>query len=166
MTERYKLSSLDLFGHFLENSGQALNLTEIGIQDQVSQMVKTPNMLGKQNGHSLQGDFIEQILQGKKSFKNTYPMQPWWQYTNNPIWAIGGAVISGNFNGGVINQDENYFLKGEIHYEFYDYFTDPYDTPNIISEDINAFGKPFNIKGSWVEYIHHPITFEQYERLK
>lgn len=124
------------------------------------------NALGKINGHSLQGDFIEQILQGRKSFKNAYPLQPWWSYTDHPAWAIGGATISGRFDGGVVAQGNDYFLKGKIHYELYDYFVDPYDTPNIIPWDINLGGEPFNIKGDWIEYINHPITLEQYEKFK
>lgn len=166
MADDYKLSSWDLYGHYRKRSAKELSLDEIGIQEQLQQAVKMPNALGKRNGHSLQGDFIEQILQGRKSFKNAYPLQPWWSYTEHPAWAIGGATISGQFEGGVIQQDGQYFLNGLIYYQLHDRFADPFDVTNMFEGEWNPGGEPFDINGQWQERVKIPITKEQFENFR
>lgn len=160
------LSSLDLYDHYRNGSGRSLTLSEVGVKDKIQQLVKTANTLGKRNGHSLQGDFIEQILQGKKSFQNTYPLTPWWQFSNDPLWAMGGVTISGTFSGGVIQENEQYYLNGNIAYQLYDRFTDPYDTPNLIAGEWNPDGEAFTINGAWQERVKIPITQEQFQQFK
>lgn len=158
------LSSFDLLDHYFSEKGKPLSLQEIGVEDKIKQMVKTPNALGKTNGHSLQGDFIEQILKGEKRFLNVYSVGDLYRSDfRTAEWAIGDATIGGTFNGTVVQVAEQYFLKGEIYYTLYDRFEDPIDFGNLFEGSFDI-GDPFDITGSWNETINQPITKEQYEQ--
>lgn len=157
-----------LYQHYRKGKGKPLTLAQLGLLDKIRLLVKTPNELGKKNGHSLQGDFIEQILKGEKSFKNTYPVGSPFKFDN--LWAIGGATIEGTFTGEVRFRGgfKRYFeLRGTIRYKFYDKFTDPYDTFNWIKGEWNPDGTAFDIVGEWEETIRIPkLTPEQRKRLQ
>lgn len=161
-----KMSSWELLEHYWSDEGTTKTLEDIGVQQEYESLVKMPNALGKQGGHSLHGDFLQQILNGRTHFRNGYsvntPLYRW----NEPTWAIGSAHIEGQFYGDVITQNGNYFLVGQIVYSLYDRFTDPYDTPNIIPGEWNPNGEPFEITGSWIEPVNITITQEQYEQFK
>ncbi|MDC2824607.1 hypothetical protein PHA51_00950 [Rodentibacter pneumotropicus] len=156
--------SIGLLGHFLGQSGEALTLSQLGLQDDVQKMVKTKGELGKDIQHSLHGDFLNQILQGSKSFHNGYKLGG---FPLSMRWAIGGVTISGEFFGDVVEQRGRYYLIGTVHYSLLDHFSDVWDTLNLTPDDHNNFGgEPFNITGNWVEPVNESISKAQYERLK
>lgn len=73
--------------------------------------------------------------------------------------------IGGEFKGEVIEQNGEYYLKGDILYQLFDIFADPFDTPNWTDGSYDPF-KPYEIQGFWTEPIYHAITKEQFENFK
>lgn len=159
-------NSFDLWQKYKNGNNNPISLEEIGVQDEIRQLIKTPNQLGKKNGHSLESDFIKQILDGKTSFKNSYQPRSVMSNVCHPLWAMGGITIMGDFDGDVTQNGEEYYLNGNINYEVIDKFTDPYDTFNLLKGEWNPDGKPYDIFGKWQEPVHQKIDKEQYEFFK
>lgn len=169
LARKAPVSSFDMMKHYWNGGGSTVTLSALGIRDKIIALVKTPNQLGKQNNRSVHGDFIQQIIQtNRKHFRNTYDFrhQVGALDINNPLWAIGGATIEGEFLGGVINIADKFYLKGEIHYKFYDKFTDPYDIFNLIPGEWNPDGDSYDIQGDWKETIFVEISQKDYLKLK
>ncbi|MBP4134426.1 hypothetical protein [Gallibacterium anatis] len=163
------VTSFDMMKHYWSGKGNAVTLQQLGLFEKVKSLVKTPNQLGKQNGHSVQGDFIQQIIKNnRKSFRNTYSFRQnvGALAINNPLWAIGGAIIEGQFSGNAVSENGKFYLKGEISYKFYDKFTDPYDTFNLIPGEWNPDGDSYDINGKWTEPVSVEISQTDYLNLK
>lgn len=163
------VTSFDMMNHYWSGKGNSVTLQQLGLFEKVKSLVKTPNQLGKQNNHSVQGDFIQQIIKNnRKSFRNTYSFRQnvGALAINNPLWAIGGAIIEGQFSGNAVSENGKFYLKGEISYKFYDKFTDPYDTFNLIPGEWNPDGDSYDINGKWIEPVSVEISQTDYLNLK
>lgn len=160
------VTSFDMLYYYRSKSGKAVTLKQLGLFDTVKELIKKQNALGKKNNHSVHNDFIQQIKTKKAfSFKNTYSFREGVWNINNALWAIGGAIIEGNFTGGAIQKGNKFYLNGSIKYVFYDKFTDPYDIFNIIPGEWNPDGKSYEIKDNWIESISIPIDESTYKNL-
>lgn len=161
------LTAWDLYDYYQEGTGKTRTLDDLAMTQRVRKLVVTPNTLGKKNGRSVQGDFINQVLGGSRDFRNAYPGD-YWQDIGSAEWGIGGFTLSGRFEGGVVQIGNGYYLKGDIYYDVHDRFTDPYNLFNINSPwgEWNPDGVSYDIIGGWKESILHPITPEQYRKFK
>ncbi len=144
-------TSADLFNHFTDNSGRAVTLSEIGLEDTIRNASITRSVMGR---------FAEQIKQKaikeanalgvgthafEDSFNNSYDFTP-------VVWAIGGATLRGSFVGTFsLNSDGSFSFGGSATIHFYDYFNDPYDIGEMTGIDVNLPGTPYNISGDWTE---------------
>lgn len=163
------VTSFDMMNHYWAGKGNSVTLQQLGLFEKVKSLVKTPNQLGKQNNHSVQGDFIQQIIKNnRKSFRNTYSFRQnvGMLAINDPLWAIGGAIIEGQFSGNAVSENGKFYLKGEISYKFYDKFTDPYDTFNLIPGEWNPDGDSYDINGKWIEPVSVEINQTDYINFK
>ncbi|OOF40862.1 hypothetical protein BKK47_02850 [Rodentibacter mrazii] len=168
--ENSKATSLHLVLYYLLADGKPVTLEQMGVNQAVQTLVTTNGKLGKLNQESLHSAFIRQILNGERlNFKNGYRLmeeREVWQI-NNPLWAIGGVVISGSFDGEVIQQRGNYFLVGQVNYALSDEFSKPLDLTNTGYSLLQTeFGTPFSITGSWTEPVNIMISKQQYEKVK
>ncbi|MBS9426874.1 hypothetical protein CE143_09670 [Photorhabdus luminescens] len=165
LTTDNSMSGLGMFFHFTGKSGRELTLSEIGVHDRIRILMQKPNAFGRTEG-SIQSRFISQIQNGERiDFKNGYDFAKESKIPGiDPLWAIGGATISGNLiNIKAENAGDKYNISGVINYKLYDNFTDPYDTFNWKTEDINWGGEPFEITGEWQENVNFQIEKNIYE---
>lgn len=94
-------------------------------------------------------------------FRNSYEFEGF-------VFALGGARLSGSFNGSVNvfcqnNGELGFSYQGESQISFYDRFSDPYDLPDVIPGEWNPDGKPFDIRANWLENFERenlPVYFE------
>lgn len=162
-------TNMTLMEYYWQGTGKQRNLEELGLQNRISQMVKTKGEFGKPANRSIHSDFINQIKGGSFSFRNSYQAKPPYGIITapkDPTWALGSVTISGNFVGKAVFDDGKYKLTGNIYYHFYDFFTDPYDILNKKKGDWNPDGVPYYIVGDWVEPINIVISKEQYDKLR
>ncbi|OKO99389.1 hypothetical protein [Xenorhabdus eapokensis] len=159
------MSGWDMFSHYRDDSGRALTLSEIGVQDRVRELIHKPNAFEKPEG-SIHSRFISQIQNGKGvDFNNAYDFtKEAKEMIFDPLWAIGGAKVSGiltNIHAEDIG--DRYNVSGVINYELYDNFTDPYDMKDLIGIEFNPNGTPYDIKGAWSESVNFDVKKDVYE---
>lgn len=160
------VTSFDMLYYYRAKTGKAVTLKQLGLFNTVRELVKKPNALGKKDNRSVHGDFIQQIItKNSRSFKNTYSFKEGVWNINNALWAIGGAIVEGNFTGSAVQKGDRFYLEGSIDYSFYDKFTDPYDIFNIIPGEWNPDGTSYDIKDNWRENISIPIDERAYKNL-
>ncbi|PHM46298.1 hypothetical protein Xmau_00708 [Xenorhabdus mauleonii] len=159
------MSSIGLFNHYRGNSGTGITLGRIGVQDKISNLVKTPGAFKKESGSSIHSRFISQIKNGERvDFKNHYAIGSESRHMNDPLWAIGGATISGELTDIKVQPNgSGYNLSGVINYNLYDNFTDPYDMKDIIGREWNPNGTPFDITGKWKEPVNFDVEKSVYD---
>ncbi|AXG41487.1 hypothetical protein GPY51_16610 [Photorhabdus laumondii subsp. laumondii] len=159
------MSSIGLFNHYRRDSGQEITLSKIGVQNKISNLIKTPGAFKRTDGTSIQSRFISQIQNGDRThFNNAYDFGTESRHFNDPLWAIGGAKVSGKLTDVKVETRGNkYNLSGVIHYKLYDKFTDPYDTFNLVKRDLNPNGTPFDITGAWKEPVNFNIDKNVYD---
>ncbi|WP_416776413.1 hypothetical protein ACNFJN_15470 [Xenorhabdus budapestensis] len=160
----YKMNALNMLWHFTGKSGQELTLSEIGIHDEVRKLMEKSGAFGKEG--SVQSRFISQIQDGERLyFKNQYDFAKETIVKGiDPLWAIGGATVSGSFTN--INVDkvtDGYLISGVINYELCDRFASPWDIFNWSSKELNWYGEPYDITGKWQEDISFGVSEEVYE---
>lgn len=157
--------SIDLLNHYLNNSGEDIQLTNIGLSNRVRYLVIKDGAFGKQG--SIQSRFIEQFKNGERSeFSNVYDFTKEATGIKDPLWAIGSATIKGKMSN--LKLLSNNEASIDITYELVDKFTDPYDIFNWTSSEWNPNGKPFYIKDRWtgtVNFKYKPMTEHQLMRL-
>lgn len=161
-------TSLDMMRHYWSNTGEALDLSDLGLNDIVASLVRQNGELGKPDNQSVHSDFQQQIANGERlHFKQDYDFGVYNPY--NALWAIGGATISGAFEFDHFSTGEEpgtYYAIGTIKYNFYDRFSDAYDLFNVIEMDVDIFGTPYDITGKWSEKVQIIMNQEQYLKLK
>ncbi|HDZ3530724.1 TPA: hypothetical protein RSV51_002130, partial [Mannheimia haemolytica] len=144
------VTSFDMLYYYRAKTGKSVTLKQLGLFNTVRELVKKPNALGKKDNRSVHGDFIQQIItKNARSFKNTYSFKEGIWNINNALWAIGSAIVEGNFTGSAVQKGDRFYLEGSIDYSFYDKFTDPYDIFNIIPGEWNPDGTSYDIKDNW-----------------
>ncbi|MDE9480995.1 hypothetical protein [Xenorhabdus bovienii] len=167
LEEERGLSSWGLFGHYRRDSGVELTLSQIGVQDQISNLIKTPGAFKKTDGTSVQSRFISQIKKGERvDFENVYSFgnESRFNIIDDPLWAIGDAKVSGNLTDvGVKSNGDKYNLSGVINYKLYDKFGDPYDIKNWTGKEWDPNGTPFDITGEWKENVNFDIDKNVYD---
>ncbi|WP_338885792.1 hypothetical protein [Xenorhabdus sp. TH1] len=164
-----EMSSFDLLKHYWGNSGRALTLHDIGVHERIRELIKKPDAFKgfseSNDGTSVQSRFISQIQNGNRIFfENTYNFRTPASYFNDPLWAIGGAIVSGRLH--VINavpSGQTYKLSAIITYKLYDKFTDPWDLMNFFPGEWNPDGTPFDITGQWTENVNFSVSKYVYE---
>jgi hypothetical protein len=62
--------NMRMYKHYTENSGKSMTLTEMGLSVDLKQLVNQDGAFGKEG--SIQGRFIQQVIQGETRFKNAY----------------------------------------------------------------------------------------------
>jgi len=76
-------------------------------------------------------------------FRRTYDFQ-------RLRFAFGSATLSGDYTGEVlVDRDGSFNYNGTAVFNFYDRFTDPYDTFDTFPGEWNPDGTPYDISGSW-----------------
>ncbi|MDC9582151.1 hypothetical protein PSI15_11335 [Xenorhabdus sp. PR6a] len=91
------MSSFGLLRHFFGKSSREIPLSEIGVHDQIRELMWKPGAFGRSE-ESIQSRFISQIQNGERiDFKNVYDFKKEAKYpVYDPLWGIGGAIVSGN----------------------------------------------------------------------
>ena len=116
--------------------------TEMGLSVDLKQLVNQDGAFGKEG--SIQGRFIQQVIQGETRFKNAY------KWGDEMVWAMGSGMLEGEFKGTVVKQDDGaYKITGHIEYHYTDRFEDPYDTFNWVHGSWDPYGTPYDVEERW-----------------
>ncbi|MEX0447788.1 hypothetical protein [Xenorhabdus sp. SGI246] len=167
-TSSNEMSSFDLLTHYFGNSGRALTLHDIGVHERVRELIKKPDafkgLFESKDGTSVQSRFISQIQNGNRiSFENTYDFRTPSSSFNDPLWAIGGATVSGRLHVvSAVSYGQTYQLSAIITYKLYDRFSDPVDLLNVFPGEWDP-GTPFDITGQWTENVNFSVSKYVYE---
>lgn len=135
--------NMRMLEHYTGDSGKSMTLTEMGLSVDLKQLVNQDGAFGKEG--SIQGRFIQQVIQGETSFKNAY------KWGDEMVWAMGSGVLKGEFKEGtVVKQDDGaYKITGCIEYRYTDRFEDPYDTFNWVPGSWDPYGTPYDVEERW-----------------
>ena len=134
--------NMRMYKHYTENSGKSMTLTEMGLSVDLKQLVNQDGAFGKEG--SIQGRFIQQVIQGETRFKNAY------KWGDEMVWAMGSGMLEGEFKGTVVKQDDGaYKITGHIEYHYTDRFEDPYDTFNWVPGSWDPYGTPYDVEERW-----------------
>ncbi|WFQ81612.1 hypothetical protein PXH59_19890 (plasmid) [Xenorhabdus sp. SF857] len=152
------MSSIGLLKHYREYSGEEISLSRIGVDGRIRTLMNKEGAFKKPSGTSIHSRFLSQIKNGERvSFSNAYDFGTESAHPNDPLWAIGSAIVSGRLSDIEVKERGNgYNLFGVVNYKLYDKFTDPVDIFNWFEKDWNPLGSPFEIKGEW----HQPISID------
>lgn len=137
-----------MLDHYTGDSGKSMTLTEMGLSVDLKQLVNQDGAFGKEG--SIQGRFIQQVIQGETSFENAY------KWGDEMVWAMGSGVLKGELKEGttVVKQNDGaYKITGCIEYHYTDRFEDPLDTFNWFSGSWDPFGTPYNVEERWTVSI-------------
>ena len=141
-------SSFDLYNHYL-NGGGDVTLTQIGLLDSVMNYDVTLAALNRfeEQIYDKAALFAAEKAVGTYSFDASFERS----YEFEDLkFAFGSATLSGNFNGTItVNEDGSFTYSGSAQIAFHDYFTDPYDTFDLVPGEWNPDGTPFSIDGQW-----------------
>ena len=137
-----------MFEHYTGNSGKSMTLTEMGLSVDLKQLVNQDGAFGKEG--SIQGRFIQQVIQGETRFENAY------KWGDEMVWAMGSGVLEGKFKEGTVvkQNDGAYKITGHIEYHYTDRFEDPLDTFNWVPGSWGPFGTPYNVEECWTVPIN------------
>ncbi|MDE9553580.1 hypothetical protein [Xenorhabdus bovienii] len=159
------MSSIGLWNHYKTDTGQEITLSQIGVHDKVLNLIQTPGAFKRPGNTSIQSRFISQIQNGERiSFKNAYDFGTESRSILDPLWAIGGAVVSGKLTDIEVTPRGDYYnLSGVVNYSLYDKYGDPIDIFNWFEKDWDPFGTPFEIKGEWKQTVTIDVDKNVYE---
>lgn len=135
--------NMRMYKHYADNSGKPMTLTEMGLSVDLKQLVNQDGAFGKEG--SIQGRFIQQVIQGETRFKNAY------KWGDEMVWAMGSGVLEGKFKEGTVvkQNDGAYKITGCIEYRYTDRFEDPCDTFNWVPGSLDLFGTPYDVEERW-----------------
>ncbi|CDH04039.1 hypothetical protein [Xenorhabdus bovienii] len=159
------MNGWDMLSHFRGDSGRTLNLHDIGVHNQVRELMHKQGGFEKPEG-SIQSRFISQIQRGERiDFKNQYDFAKEARITIiDPLWAIGGATVSGVLTDvKAENTGDKYNVSGVISYKLDDKFSSPWDIYNWSPVELNFGGTPYDITGEWSEIVNFDVDKDVYE---
>ena len=135
--------NMRMYKHYAGNSGKSMTLTEMGLSVDPKQLVNQDGTFGKEG--SIQGRFIQQVIQGETRFENAY------KWGDEMVWAMGSGVLKGEFKEGTVvkQNDSAYKITGCIEYRYTDRFEDPFDTFNWLPGSLDLFGTPYDVEKRW-----------------
>jgi hypothetical protein len=136
-----------MYQHY-RNDGGDLTLQKMGLLNEVQNYSRVQKM------HTDLGSQIDKYAreQAGQLSSGTHPMS--YDFNNayqleGNKFAFGTVTISGEFTAKInVGNDGSYSYEGTTDIQFYDRFTDPYDTLNLFKKDWNPDGTPYNISGS------------------
>ncbi len=142
------MSSWDMYQNY-RNDGGDLTLQEMGLLNDVQNYSTTRDKLSK-FGNQISNHAAQQaavLNSGSHDldlrFERSYPYE-------KHKFAFGDATLSGDFQGTInVREDGSFSYSGDANVQFYDKFTDPYDTFDWVKGEWNPDGTPYNINGSW-----------------
>lgn len=158
-------TKMDAMAHY-HKRGNDVTLGQIGLLSKIKNSPVTLDVLNNR----FAGQISQAVQRSSNScgsntinvtFRNSYRFAKASDLSND-LWFIGGATLSGNFDGTVITSP-----MGEISYsgsatiKFHDVFTDPYDIFNSTAGETNIGGTPFNISDQWTKQYNGTIGANQ-----
>ncbi|MEM5948954.1 hypothetical protein WKV44_10445 [Spirochaetia bacterium 38H-sp] len=149
-----KVSSKELFFMYRSGIGRDVTLEQIGYAEEVEKAVLHSEELtkGLPGGGTVMSRFLKQIASGNEDFGRSYEF-------GNVCWAFGGATVTGKFEGTREKmEDGRVHIKGTISFTFFDDFSDPYDTFDVIPGKWNPDGRPFSITHEWSVSVDTVVT--------
>ncbi len=144
-------SNADSLQHY-RNNGPDVTLREIGLLSTIKNSSTTQEVLSRFGSRDI-NDTAKAICASNgpgvfntnQTFRNSYRF-------HRDKWFIGSATLSGDFTGTTtVFPNGAYIYTGEATIDFYDIFTDPYDTFNLFDGEWNPDGSPYNISDQWSE---------------
>ena len=154
----------DFLWHYYFGNGSTVTLSELGLDSAIKSHAETTLGVKGRFGDQIESEAIETApTEGSfsKAFVNAYSF-------GAVSYCIGGATLSGEFNGTLNKGKEHddgksdYYYSGSATINFSDDFTDPLsiieyfygssDSPNApswLKTAANMGGTPFHISGGW-----------------
>lgn len=145
-------TEVDLFNHYYNGMGRGVNLSSIGLLDEIKNASITREKVDafRRQIYDKARSVVEERGAGQFSiqdaFRNSYQF-------GKVRWVIGSATLGGQFSGAVIaNADGTFRVEGTWGFYFFDDFKDGLDAGNWFSADLEVPGAtPFVIGGQWTE---------------
>lgn len=144
--------------HYYNGDGEAVNLNEMGLRDDITLSQEYLDM--KSRIYDQLVEMVRERIANEGLGEGTYDLQ---NGTNNSYdftfeidtFPIGTATIDTFFDGEfTIDENGVISIEGNLNVDFYDYFTDPLDIPNWVDGEWNpADATPFEISDEWVDEI-------------
>ncbi|WP_426575453.1 hypothetical protein ACP179_00905 (plasmid) [Xenorhabdus stockiae] len=159
------MSSIGLMKHYRNNSGQSVSLSQVGIQEKISNLMQKSGAFNSSDSTSVQSRFVSQIQSGERiHFMNPYDLRNEVARINDPLWTMRGALISGHLSD--VNAQPNgnkYNLSGVVNYNFYNKFQDPKNIFDWFDKNWSSDGTPFGISGDWKQRVNFDVDKHIYE---
>jgi len=141
-------SNLDSLSHY-RNDGPDVTLREIGHLSTIQNSATTQGVLSRFGNQINETATAICASNGPGTFDINQKFHRSYSFYNDKFF-IGSATLSGDFNGTIdIDSNGAYAYTGDAEINFYDEFTDPYDTFNFFERDWNPDGTPYDISDQW-----------------
>ncbi|PHM46921.1 hypothetical protein [Xenorhabdus miraniensis] len=97
--EDNSMSSIGLMNHYRSHTGQPVTLSQVGVQEKISNLIQKPGAFNRLDNTSVQSRFISQVQNGERiHFINSYDLRNETGKVNDPLWTMRGALVGGHLS--------------------------------------------------------------------
>lgn len=148
---------IDFFSHYDNGNGQAVNLNDMGLRDDVILSDVYLQIMTNVN-NQIEALVHDQVAKGNNqpgTYQFTWDFNNTYDFTLVPdLFALGGSVLGGQFSGTyTLDADCNINVNGTLSMNFHTTFEDPWDIFNVIPGSWDGTGTPYSIDDNWEQEI-------------